>query len=212
LPISYVDIGAFSAKVPKDYKLVLDDDLTNLEDWLRQLKVEYGIYFNGNRKKPPDDLRMRVEKLLKRLSEVSGMSCSQRFRFNTLITRYYVHRDLWRRTMKERELSKENEALNLPEPVISQDRPSEEITILIADPATESAKVRLLYDALTQLNRRSGKIVPAISYEQFAKFIGSQTQSIRGKFQCHTVVFTLALDENAIRFTAKAGSEDAAGL
>jgi hypothetical protein len=191
---------------------VYDDDLTNLEDWLRQLKVEYGIYFNGNRKKPPDDLRLRVEKLLKKFSEVSGMSCSQRFRFNTLITRYYVHRDLWRRTMKERELSKENEALDLPEPAASPDQPSEEVTVFIADPIEESPKVRQLYDALTQLNKRSGKKAPVISYEQFAKFIGAQTQSIRGKFQCNTVVFTLALDENAIRFTAKAGSEDHAGL
>ena len=128
---------------------MLDDDLTNLEDWLRQLKVEYGIYFNGNRKKPPDDLRMRVEKLLKRLSEVSSMSCSQRFRFNTLITRYYVHRDLWRRTMKERELIKENEALNLPELAPSSDQPAAGITILIADPIAEGPKVRQLYDALT---------------------------------------------------------------
>lgn len=191
---------------------MLDDDLTNLEDWLRQLKVEYGIYFNGNRKKPPDDLRMRVEKLLKRLSEVSGMSCSQRFRFNTLITRYYVHRDLWRRTMKERELIKENEALNLPELAPSSDQPAAGITILIADPIAESPKVRQLYDALTLLNERSGKIAPVISYQQFAKFISAQTESIRGRFQCNNVVFTLVLDEKAIRFTAKAGSEDPAGL
>jgi hypothetical protein len=188
---------------------VLDDDLTNLEDWLRQLKVEYGIYFNGNRKKPPDDLRMRVEKLLKRLSEVSGMTCSQRFRFNTLITRYYVHRDLWRRTMKEREL--ENEALSLLEPAPRSDPPAEGISILIADPVAETPKIRQLYDALTHLNQQSGKMVPSISYEQFAKFISAQTQSIRGKFQCCNVVFTLVLDENAIRFTAKAGSEDRAG-
>lgn len=188
-----------------------DDDLANLEDWLRQLKVEYGIYFNGNRKKPPDDLRLRVEKLLKKLSEATSMSCSQRFRFNTLITRYYVHRDFWRRTMKEREMVKENSDSDLMESVVSNSL-TEEIRVLIADPATESSKVRQLYDALTRLNKKSIKPVPAISFKQFAKFIGAQTQNIRGKFQCSTVVFTVALDENAVRFTAKAASENQAAI
>ena len=56
-----------------------DEDLTNLEEWIRRLKIDYEIFFNGNRKKPPDDLRLRVERLVKRLAESTDMSFSQRF-------------------------------------------------------------------------------------------------------------------------------------
>lgn len=84
-----------------------DDDLTNLEEWLRRLKIEYHIFFNGNRKQPPEDLKIRVEKLVEKLSECSDLSLTQRFRFNTLIARFYVYRDLWRRTIIAREMGTE---------------------------------------------------------------------------------------------------------
>ena len=71
---------------------------------LRRLKIEYHIFLSGNRKKPPDDLRIRVERLVKKLSESSDMSFSQRFRFSTLVTRYYVYKDLWRREVQNREM------------------------------------------------------------------------------------------------------------
>src|SRR5512136_2219888 len=81
-----------------------EEDLLELEDGIRKLKVEYDIFFNGNRKKPPDDLRFRVEKLIRRLSE-SSMAFQERFRYNTLVARFYVYRDLWRRSQGEREVA-----------------------------------------------------------------------------------------------------------
>src|SRR2546422_3131444 len=81
-----------------------EDELISLEDGIRRLKVEYTIFFNGHRKRPPEDLKMRVERIVKRLSETGDMTYNERFRYNTLVTRYYVLRDLWRRTMMQREL------------------------------------------------------------------------------------------------------------
>jgi hypothetical protein len=57
-----------------------DEDLTHLEDWLRRLKVEFDIFFNGHRKKPPDDLKLKLERLLKKLGEAGDMSFQERFR------------------------------------------------------------------------------------------------------------------------------------
>ena len=185
-----------------------DEDLANLEEWLRRLKIEYHVFFNGSRKKPPDDLKIRVEKLLKKLSECSDLSFAQRFRFNTLISRFYVYRDLWRRTMLEKEMGaepKESTALRgktSPEPA----KPATEtVRISIADPKAEEDKVRLLYDSLQRIKKtESGETL--IPYAQFAKYIATQMRSIREKHDCPAVAFTIALDEDAIRFTASADS------
>jgi hypothetical protein len=179
-----------------------DDDLTNLENWLRRLKVEYEIFFNGHRKKPPEDLKIRVEKLVKRLSEAQNMSCSERFRFNTLIARYYVYRDLWRRTLMLREAGDEiraNAPSAAPAPLTAS-----QVSVSIANSEAEDGKVRELYDAL--LNIKGGHAVesPSISYPQFASYIARKTQSIRGKHGCPSVLFTIVLQENAVRFTATA--------
>lgn len=179
-----------------------DEDLANLEECLRRLKIEYHIFFTGNRKKPPDDLRLRVEKLVKKLSECSDLSSSQRFRYNTLITRFYVHRDLWRRTMLEREMGNDIRPERTPQEPAS--RPVESVRISISDAAADETEVKALYDALLRIKGDSGET--PLSYDQFARYIANKTRSIREKHGCASVAFTLAVDENAIRFTAAAES------
>ncbi len=188
-----------------------DEDLTALEDGLRRLKVEYHIFFSGNRKKPPDELRMRVETLVKKLSECSDMSYSQRFRFSTLVTRFYVYRDLWRRTTQEREMDLTTREAAPPKgPAAKEDTsshpakaPKEAIRISISDPKTEETKVQQLYDALLRIKGQESQQAP-ITYQQFAKYIATQTSGIQKKYGCTKVAFTISLDEDAIRFTAAA--------
>jgi hypothetical protein len=184
-----------------------DEDLLNLDEWLRRLKIEYHIFFSGNRRNPPDDLRLRVERTVKKLSECTDMSYSQRFRYTTLITRYYVYRDKWRRMQQERELGAEPKG----EPVPSKsdttpspsDRSKDAVRISIADPKAEEEKVRTLYDALVRIRSVNAKETPP-SYQQFANYIATQTRSIREKYGCSQVAFTIALEDDAIRFTAAA--------
>ncbi len=183
-----------------------DDDLTNLEDWLRRLKIEYHIFFSGNRKKPPDDLRIRVETLVKKLSESSDMSYSQRFRFSTLVTRFYVYRDLWRRTTQEREMDIASKEVSVPKADTSRfaaETKAEAIRITISDPKAEEDKVRQLYDALVRIKSKESEQAP-ISYQQFSRYIATQTQGIQKRHGCTRVAFTIALDEDSIRFTATA--------
>ena len=182
-----------------------DEDLTNLDEWIRRLKIEYHIFFNGHRAKPPDDLRFRVERLVKKLSECSDMSYSQRFRFSTLVTRFYVYRDLWRRTQQNHEMGTESKDAALgPNPLsLNPSHAVAAVRISISDPKTEEVKVRELYEALLRIKGME-KQETQLSYPQFAKYIATQTQGIREKFGCSKVAFTIALEEDAIRFTAVA--------
>ena len=192
--------------------MAYDDDLTSLEDGLRRLKVEYHIFFSGNRKKPPDELRMRVELLVKKLSECSDMSYSQRFRFSTLVTRFYVYKDLWRRTTQEREMDLANQDASAPKSAAkasagtsskSSHPLKEAIRISISDPKADETKVRQLYDALVRIKGNESKQA-SVSYQQFASYIATQTSALQKKYGCTKVAFTIALDEDAIRFTAAA--------
>lgn len=186
-----------------------DEDLTNLEEWIRRLKIDYEIFFNGNRKKPPDDLRLRVERLVKRLAEATDMSFSQRFRYTTLISRFYVYRDLWRRNQQDQESAERHgrgpaSSAKTSSPGEQKDLPSPRVEISIGDPETEEEKVRQLYDELLRMKGGNTGGAPPIPYEQFAKYISSRTQGIKKKYQCASVLFRIALEEDAVKFTAKA--------
>jgi hypothetical protein len=180
-----------------------DEDLTDLDDGLRRLKVEYHIFFSGNRNKPPDDLRFRVEKLVKKLSECHKMSFSQRFRYNTLVTRYHVYKDLWRRMQQNHELGTDVKNIGSGSTSTRQSPTATSIRIAVSDPKAEDNKVRELYDALLQLKGADSQPIQ-LSYPQFAAYISAQTRSIREKYGCSAVAFTIALEEDAIRFTAVA--------
>jgi hypothetical protein len=78
------------------------------------------------------------------------------------------------------------------------------VQISIGDPETEEEKVRQLYDELLRMKGGNAGGTPPIPYEQFAKYISSQTQGIKKKYQCASVLFRIALEEDAVRFTAKA--------
>jgi hypothetical protein len=81
--------------------------------------------------------------------------------------------------------------------------PVESVRISISDPKSEEEKVRILYGALLKIKRTESGDTP-ISYAQFAKYISTQTRGIREKYGCSSVSFTIALDEDAVRFTAAA--------
>ena len=183
-----------------------DEELTNLDEWIRRLKIEYDIFFIGNRRKPPDDLRLRVERGLKRLSEATDMSLSQRFRYNTLIARFYVFRDLWRRTQQEKESASGAQGGPASPALIRSARSEEkssEVQIMIADACAETEKVRRLYNELLRM-RGSANDIPGVSFQQFEQYIAHQIQGIREKCQCAGVTFRIALENKAIKFTAKA--------
>ena len=185
-----------------------EEDLVELEEGIRRLKVEYDIFFNGNRKKPPDDLRFRVEKIIRKLSE-TNLTFQERFRYNTQVARFYVYRDFWRRHQSERELAGGDRAApgtGTSNSAGTSGRQAEQgISVAITDPTNEEEKVRRLYDALLQIRGMGAKDAPNVSYQQFARYIESQIRGIRAKSGCDRVVFTLAVQEDVIKFLARAG-------
>ncbi len=180
-----------------------DEELNNLDEGLRRLKIEYHIFFHGNQAKAPDELRLRIERLVKKLSESADLSFSQRFRYNTLVARYYVYRDLWRRTQQEREMGAEGAGSAGTARGAAPRATGPALRVLISDPEAEADKVRKLYDALVAAGTPE-RGETKISYSQFARLVAARTRSIREQHGCPRVAFTLALKEESIRFTAAA--------
>ena len=83
--------------------MTIDEELTVLDSQLRRLKIEYEIYFSNPSKRPPTDIEWKVLSLLRKFSDGSRMSFSQRFRYNEIAQRYAVYSDLWRKKNRIRE-------------------------------------------------------------------------------------------------------------
>lgn len=86
----------------QDEAASIEKQLAKLEDDIRRLKIDFGIYFTGGLKRPPLEARGRVEAVLKRISDDRHLSYAQRFHYNTIINQYHSYRELWRRKLKEK--------------------------------------------------------------------------------------------------------------
>ena len=75
----------------------IDDELAQLERDIRQLKIEYDMFFGGGRKRPPQEIEWRIELLVKRYAERGGeLKYGQRFRYTNLTQTYAKYKDVFR--------------------------------------------------------------------------------------------------------------------
>jgi hypothetical protein len=180
----------------------IDDDLDRLEHEIRRLKVEYDIYFNGGMLRPPMDTKGRVETNIKRIYDSRGMSFGQRFRYNSLVARYNVMRELWRRQTQDRE-----EHGRLPTPEAQSALRESTSVIRCHDPKREPEKVSELYDHLIAAKRECGERIGALSLEVFTQFLTSRAEHIKDHLATDAVDFVIGVDNGRVKFIARPATE-----
>jgi hypothetical protein len=85
----------------------IDEELGQLERDIRQLKIEYDMFFGGGRKRPPTEIEWRIELIVKRYAERGGdLKFGQRFRFSNLSQTYAKYKDVFRKRLAAREEGK----------------------------------------------------------------------------------------------------------
>jgi hypothetical protein len=189
--------------VQVENQLTVDDQLTRLEDDIRKLKVEFDIYFNGAAKRAPYDTKNRVETNIKRLGDDRTLSFAQRYRYNTLATRYNAFRDLWRRTMKGREEGRDPMSSARASARIAVSDEASRATFLCADGHKDVATVKNLYEALIEAKQRCGEPTNDISFPRFHRLVASKTDNLKERFGCERVQFSVEVEGGHVTFKAK---------
>jgi hypothetical protein len=91
-----------SKNMGREETITVEQQLTRLEEDIRKLKIDFGMFFNGGLKRAPHEARGRVESLIKRIADDRNLTYVQRYQFNSLVARYTAFRELWRRNLKAR--------------------------------------------------------------------------------------------------------------
>lgn len=185
-------------------QMSVDDQLTRLEEDIRRLKIEFDVYFNGASKRPPYDTKGRVETVLKRMGDDRALSFAERYRYNTLMSRYNAFRDVWRRTMQGREEGRDPasaaRATAKQEAVDSFTR----TTLVCGDAGKEVETVKHLYDALVDAKTKCGESTDDFSFPRFHRLIASKADSLKERLGCERVSFSVDVEAGHVSFKAKA--------
>ena len=101
--LCYSPLKSLILHVAQVAPLTIDDELNQLDDGVRRLKIEFDVFFGGGSKKPPTELEWRVQSLMKRCSDGRRMTYSQRFKFSAIQQKYAVYNSLWQQKLRIKE-------------------------------------------------------------------------------------------------------------
>lgn len=195
--------------------MTVDEELNQLDDNLRRLKIEYDIFFGGGAKRPPSDLDWRVQAAFKRHSDSQRLSSSQRFKFNTLQQKYAIYSDLWRKKVNIKEAGyrrPQDELLSIQglrtEQMHEDAKPKktaewEPLKVKIADPSAQRDTVRMLFDALSTARLQSKENAAPATFDSFASFVQKKTNELRTKYHCKEVEYEVELKEGKVKLLAR---------
>ena len=180
-------------------------DIRNLEAELRKLEREYNMFFAGRRPKPPWDERKRVESLVRKYDRAALTSFAERFRFQTLQSRYAAFVDLWDRGLRAKEEGRPGPFLKPARPEKGAGdgaKPADRVVHVatVADPIKEIRKVEELYERLVDAGRETGEA--PFPFHRFVQLVRSQVLKLQ-QAGSREVAFRVALRDGHVTLTAR---------
>lgn len=192
--------------------MTIEEEIDNLEDGIRRLKIEYDRFFNGGLPRLPTDLQWRVETLIKRYCDSSNLSFAQRFRYNSLVAKYHSYKELWQKNVRNKEEGRPlygpyvvAESATDAEPPAAADSSDTRLIcqLVCSNPESEQEKLQNLFKSFLEAKRECGEKPDTIQFDSFRRFLAEKTLKLKDQFKCQSVCYTISVESGKVKFTAK---------
>jgi hypothetical protein len=210
----------------------IDEELAQLERDIRQLKIEYDMFFGGGRKRPPTEIEWRIELIVKRYMERGGeLKFNQRFRFTNLSQTYAKYKDVFRKRTAQKEEGKIQRHFGAAAKAIEAERmrgvaaaeakeaaaaaasaASAAVTapaaqpgafrVVCSAPEKETEKVDQLYNAFVSAKKEAGEATEKLSKASFNEFVRKKTKDLQTKKNCREVEYVVEVVEGQVKLKA----------
>jgi len=192
----------------------IDEDLSALERDIRQLKIEYDMYFGGGRKRPPTEIEWRIDLIVKRYGERGGdMKFGQRFRFGNLSQTYAKYKDIFRKRLAQREEGKVQRHFGAAAKAIEAERAkaaaaaasteaAKVFRVVCTEPEKEPDKVEKLYEAFVRAKQEAGEAMGKMTHAGFNEFVRKKTKDLQKQKNCHEVEYVIETVDGQVKLKA----------
>ena len=194
----------------------IDEELSQMERDIRQLKIEYDQYFGGGRKRPPAEIEWRIDLLVKRYGERGGdMKHGQRFRFSNLTQTYAKYKEIFRKKLQQKEEGKVQRHFGAAAKAIEAERAQKEqleraataasggaFRITCSEPDKETDKIDKLYQAFLQAKEKAGEGTGKLTPESFNEFVRKKTKDLQSQKNCREVEYVIEMANGQVKLKA----------
>lgn len=195
----------------------IDEELAQLERDIRQLKIEYDMYFGGGRKRPPTEIEWRIDLIIKRYSERGGeLKYTQRFRFNNLAQNYAKYKEVFRKRLAQREEGKIQRHFGAAAKAIEAERAKAQAAeaaaaaanspkvfrVVCTAPEKEADRVEQLYEAFVQAKQQAGEDLGKLTRAAFNEFVRKKTKDLQTQKNCKEVEYVVETIDGQVKLKA----------
>lgn len=191
-----------------------DQEMAKLEAEIKRLEAEYNMFFAGRLPRLPWETRARVEALVKRYDRMNINNTAQRFRFNTLQSKFQTFVDLWERHLRAKEEGRpvpgrrSASAVTPAAAAPQKSTPAADVAqgprvvavTTFKDPTAETERMHALYDQLSAARKEAGE--KPVPFEAFKQVVRAQVNKL--STGAGEVAFRVAVQDGKVTLTAKA--------
>jgi len=184
----------------------LEEDLTILENKVKQLKLEYEQYFSGSRPREPQLLRGEVQKTIVRYTNQPIQNTAGRFRFNSINSRFQAFKRQWDSILRQ------IDAGTYKRHVFKADLHDRERGLGVGGPGGPAAgggggadSKGELFDSYRDARLACGESVKGLTPAKLQAVISKQEKAVKAKLGCDKVNFRVVVEKGKVKLKASAG-------
>ena len=181
--------------------------MRGLDSGIRQLKVQYDMFFAGALKREPIELRKRLQNVVQRYSSSPPGKYAEKFLLNSLTMRFNTMTELWAKNVRSREISGEQrheseaERLGIKEQLITR---------CVVDKADrKDPNLERIHARFVEASRRYGH--PEVPYDRFVRGVAAQTKKLRKTTDCGPIELRVIVCDEQVQLKARPSKARAAG-
>lgn len=191
-------------KVRSEDQYTIDKDMAELDQKIKRLKIEYEQYFRGTKDREPAVLKGEVGRMIQKYVNEPPRNSMQKFRFNTLCSRFQAFRSLWGRTMREIDAGtykghRFRAALHSPK---ADEAPKGAAPAEPSPPKKAGGPVDRLFDALEDLRRQTGESGSTVDRARLETIVREQARTLSQQHPDSKVTFRVVIEDNRAKLKA----------
>jgi hypothetical protein len=178
-----------------------DDEMHRLSEGLKALQVAYSRYFTGALDRPPVELQSSLAAIIREHTvDTEGQRTSERFRFNTLVSRYHILTEMWNRNVRQIEEGRPT-ALDRRSTQVQGRRSTGEREVYRARfqagrSSPEDPAMQKLYESYLSAAKTGGDVKGTLSYRSFYSQVHRRLEKCQEKNGCSEVMLRVVLVDN----------------
>ena len=197
-------------------KSEFEKQMIHLESEIRRLEAEFNMFFAGRLPRPPWETRTRVAALVKKHDQSFIRNTADRFRFESLQSRYAKFIEIVDRQMTNRELGRPlhggpPRSAPVPEPPrrpareeVAKEDPSTVRFGRAADPDAQSKQVQQLFDRLSAAKKEVGEA--PVPLDRLQALVRAQVEKLGAGGA--DVEFKIGVKDGKVQLTVKADKKE----